>query len=417
MPINWPAPQGGRHDAFLALSGALAYARWSLAEATQLVSALYQVLWPGKADLGAAARDVESTYQSHDDGKDVTGLPHLEKFCSRQVTLQVAKWLALRIDTQTKAQPILHDLTRLPSVWQLEGENKWLVEGLFSEGSVNLITGDSGDGKSTLALALAGSVAHGRTFLGRACAQRHVLYCDRENPLFTIKERLLRLHIGETPNLHYWGGWVDPAPEGPGSLSILEFVKQYKPLVIFDSLVAYHEGSEKDATETRKHMGLYRALAGFGATVIILHHTGKGETSKDYRGSSDIKAAVDLGYLLERTDGTPPGSELAGMRMVPFKSRLYAVLPVRLDYADGAFAPCDTNSTQTASEILLDAVRLSPGGTKVDLIAYARKRGLGRNVADKTLDDLVLAEKVIVRRGIKKAYRYYLPDAGPTLVS
>lgn len=414
---HWPAPGGGRHDAFLALAGALAYARWGLADATRLVSTLYRLLWPGNTDLGAAAKDVESTFQRHDDGQDVTGLPHLEKFCSRQVVLQVAKWLGLGTEpAKKKAQP-LADLTRLPSIWQLQGETRWLIEGLFSEGSVNMITGDSGDGKSTLALALAGAVAHGSTFLGRACAQRQVLYCDRENPLFTIKERLERLKIRETANLHYWGGWVDPAPEGPGSLSILAFVKEHQPLIVFDSLIAYHEGSEQDATETRKHMGLYRVLAANGATVLILHHTGKSETSKDYRGSSDIKAAIDLGYLLERTDGSTPGSELAGMRLVPFKSRLYAVLPIRLDYSDGTFAPSDPGANpRTESEIMLDAVRLNPGGTKLDLATYGRKHGLGRNQAEQTLDDLVLAGKVLIRRGSKKAYRYYLPDAGPTLV-
>src|SRR4029434_7699068 len=76
---HWPSPQGGRHDAFLALAGPMARAHWALAEAARLVGALYHVLWPGNPDLSAAAREVESTYQRFDDGGEVTGLPHLLK--------------------------------------------------------------------------------------------------------------------------------------------------------------------------------------------------------------------------------------------------------------------------------------------------------------------------------------------------
>ena len=50
-------------------------------------------------------------------------------------------------------------------------------------------------------------------------------------------------------------------------------------------------------------MRQFRRLANLGATVIVLHHTGKAETSKQYRGSSDIKAAVDTAYLLEKVPG------------------------------------------------------------------------------------------------------------------
>jgi len=408
---HWPSPQGGRHDAFLALAGGLARARWAIAEAIRLVEALYRVLWPGNPDLTAAAREVESTYQRYDDGHETTGLPHLLKLVDPAAAKQAIKWLDLWQEPKPKTASIL-EITALPSIWSLEGKHTWVIDGLLSEGSVNLLTGDSGDGKSTLALALAGAVAHGREFLGRATIRRHVLYIDRENPLFTIKERLARLHIGETADMHYWGLWVDPAPQGPASPSILEFVRKFRPLIVFDSLVAFHEGSEKDATETRQHMNLYRKLAAEGATIVVLHHTGKSETSKEYRGSSDIKAAADMGFVLERTDGSAAGSELAGLRLVPFKSRFIAINPIRLDYAGGAFLPTD-GPVATPQEIMLDALRLNPGGVRLDLVGCGRKRGLGRNQAEEALDNLVLAGKAVVRRGKHGGHRFYLPDQDP----
>src|SRR5439155_2614884 len=98
-------------------------------------------------------------------------------------------------------------------------------------------------------LALAGVVAHGQPFLGRATAQRPVLYVDRENPLAVVRERIERLGIPQTSALRIWGLWVNPMPEGPTAVSILQFVRVNLPLIIFDSLVGCHPVSEQDASE------------------------------------------------------------------------------------------------------------------------------------------------------------------------
>src|SRR5205814_3815480 len=83
---------------------------------------------------------------------------------------------------------------------------------------------------------------------------------------------------------------------------VIEFTRQHRGMIIYDSLIEFHSGSEQSSTETRAFMRYFRALANLGATVGILHHTGKAETAKIYRGSSDIKAAVDTAYLLESPD-------------------------------------------------------------------------------------------------------------------
>ena len=101
---------------------------------------------------------------------------------------------------------------------------------------------------------------------------------------------------------------------------MIEFAQQHKGLIIYDSLIEFHSGSEQSSTETREFMRYFRALAHFGASVVILHHTGKSDTAKLYRGSSDIKAAVDTAYLLART--TLETQELSGLSMTCFKSRL-----------------------------------------------------------------------------------------------
>jgi predicted ATP-dependent serine protease len=66
-----------------------------------------------------------------------------------------------------------------------------------------MVTGDSGVGKSTLAMDIAGRVANGGTFLGKPVIEVPVLYIDRENSLATVRERLDRLHVAETSRLKF----------------------------------------------------------------------------------------------------------------------------------------------------------------------------------------------------------------------
>jgi RecA-family ATPase len=50
----------------------------------------------------------------------------------------------------------------IPSLWAYQDSITYLVEDLIMENAVNMWTGESGDGKSTLALALAAAVAQGQ---------------------------------------------------------------------------------------------------------------------------------------------------------------------------------------------------------------------------------------------------------------
>ncbi len=76
---------------------------------------------------------------------------------------------------------------------------------------ITFITGDSGVGKSTfalaLAVALAGAVVKGNPFLGLKTAQQRRLYVDGENPASVVRQRLKRLAIRETDALTVWGEW------------------------------------------------------------------------------------------------------------------------------------------------------------------------------------------------------------------
>jgi hypothetical protein len=51
--------------------------------------------------------------------------------------------------------------------------------------------------------------------------------------------------------------------------------------------------------EVRATFPKAKPLTTAGATVVFLHHTGKAETAKQFRGSMDFKGAVDAFYYIK----------------------------------------------------------------------------------------------------------------------
>ncbi len=286
-------------------------------------------------------------------------------------------------DLEREARELLADelfsVESLPSIFAREcAPVSWLVADIIPEAAVTMIAGDAGVGKSTLALALAGAVAHGGCILGREARPRKVLYLDRENPLAVVKERLARLRIEPTDDLLVWGLWDEPTTGGPESPSVIRFARDYTPLIVVDSLVAFHSGSEQDATETRAHMQHYRRLAAAGGSVVVLHHTGKSETSRDYRGSSDIKAAVDLAFTLEAEGDGSDG--LSSLRLRAVKNRLAMLRTIRLAYTDGIFTEAG-GAAPSNREVIERIIGPNPGMSAGDIEVLAAGAGVTRSRA------------------------------------
>jgi predicted ATP-dependent serine protease len=280
-------------------------------------------------------------------------------------------------------------ITQLPSIWTMEANVEWLIDGILPLGSVNLITSESGVGKTWLAYAIAGAVARGESFAGLKVQQRPVLYLDGENPLCVAKQRLFHLGIPQTPNFWVWGGWIDDPPPGPNSPLIREFAKHEKPLLIWDSLIDFHDGDEQSAKETRAFMKHFRSLANLGATVLILHHTGKTSTSQDYRGSSDIKAAVDMAYHLEPEFSVNEGIHLLTLRN--FKGRFAPGKSFGLEFVkQEGFIACEMPDTKTVvdpMQTIIEIVRDRPGSNQSQIVKIAKALGVGKHQVEECLAD------------------------------
>jgi hypothetical protein len=267
------------------------------------------------------------------------------------------------------------------------------------KGAVVGYSGDSGSGKSTHVIARA------RDANSRGVP---VLVLDRENPASVVADRLMRLGITEGPNFHIWGGWLDEAPQ-PGSPIVIQWVQKQepKPLVIVDSLSAFHGGDQNDAGEMRIFMNQLRKLADLGATVLVIHHDGKADTARDYRGSSDWKAALDVGFHVSNSS---EDGRLDVLRLRCYKSRFGFSGELVYRYAGGKFLRDNDGhaASRTAAEQLTSLLRTNPGVGQADFEALAAKSGLGRNRARTFLNDGLRAGTVRIEPGARNAKRYFL---------
>lgn len=297
----------------------------------------------------------------------------------------------------------IEDLPRVEDVGA--SEIIWDVQGLLPSGTLLLLTGESGAGKSTFACALAYAVSRGQEFLGRQTTKRPVLILDAENPSVAVIERLRRLGITTDNDFRVWGQWTGEDPPAAGGAIVLDWVTRCdpKPLIIVDSLVRFYSGDENDAAEMRSHMAQYRKLAAAGVTIIILHHTGKSEASQDYRGSSDIKASIDIGYKL-----TPvgDGSQLDIMELRAFKQRISVEPSLHLQYRNGKFVTNTGEVAKTVAEQLVDLLKGNPGISATEFRKLASAKGLGRNVGATFLSN-GFHNGTIRRESAGRAKRHY----------
>ena len=141
-----------------------------------------------------------------------------------------------------------------------------------------------------------------------------------------------------------------------------------------------------------------------GATLIILHHIGKSETARDYRGSSDIKASIDVGYKLTNLVG---GARLSTLEMRPFKQRFSVAPLLHLRYDDGIFSTDQCDVRKSVKELLVDLLREHPGITKAEFETLAGERGLGRNRGRNFIDDGIKGKTIRMETGGKNKTCHY----------
>lgn len=165
-----------------------------------------------------------------------------------------------------------------------DAKKPFLVDGLLRPRSVNLLVGDSGLGKTPLAIQMGVSIAAGRPLLGRAVQQGRVLYCDAESGKAEFCETLQSvsrfLGLPEPPaDFHVWSPnwdatrrdghyWVGPCGE------VQEKTELVKPaFVIVDAFRTFWPDAETKNRIAAETIAALRKVK--GVTWLLLHHRRK----------------------------------------------------------------------------------------------------------------------------------------------
>ena len=179
----------------------------------------------------------------------------------------------------------------------------WQVDGLAVEGDVTILTGDPGAGKSLLALALSAAMPRGESLAGIGCREGSVIYLDAENGQREIHRRIHSLGVPPAGVTVVEANGVDLRRDDDFA-ELDGLVEHFAPsLLVLDSLTALWAGANERKTEqvspmlyALKHLGEKRGLA-----ILLLHHRPK--SGGEYRGTTAIAAAAQLGFTLEKVEG------------------------------------------------------------------------------------------------------------------
>jgi KaiC/GvpD/RAD55 family RecA-like ATPase len=186
----------------------------------------------------------------------------------------------------------------------------WLVEGHLQRKSLACLFGPSGIGKSVLALSLAACCATGKPWFGRTVQHGNVVYVaaegddDYDNRLAAWEaqyhgSRMIE-HFSLIPQA------IDlrsPAAAALVLAAVREVAAADPVLVVIDTVARNMTGDENStehmSTFVRQADVLWRET---GATVLLVHHTGKDGTAE--RGNSALRAAATSMLRLVREEDT-----------------------------------------------------------------------------------------------------------------
>lgn len=169
---------------------------------------------------------------------------------------------------------------------------EWLVDGLVPSGTVTLLGGDGGTGKSLVALQLAVGTALGRAWLGLSVTPGRAVFISAEDDTDELHRRVQDIAVAEGAAVAELENLILRSLAGEDALLAMqdpttgslrasalfseleERLKADAPaLVVLDTLADMFPGNENDRTQARQFIGLLRGLAiRSGCAVVVLAH-------------------------------------------------------------------------------------------------------------------------------------------------
>jgi hypothetical protein len=198
--------------------------------------------------------------------------------------------------------------TRATSFLTEPAPMEWVIKNWFPTQSVAMIYGESGVGKSFVALDMACSIAAGIAWQGIKTKQGVVVYLAGEGN-YGIRQRIAswcKEHkVGSLDNLLISNKPIDLDGAG-AAIKVLDAIRDLTSedvvSVFIDTLNNHMSGDENSAKDTRTMINNCKIIASaLNASANFVHHTGLNDSSKNRaRGSSAWKGALDVSVLISR---------------------------------------------------------------------------------------------------------------------
>jgi RecA-family ATPase len=186
---------------------------------------------------------------------------------------------------------------------------KWLVESLFPVGSLNIVGGDGGVGKSWFTMHLALCVATGLPFLNHFETKKgKVTLIDEEDNLSLITDRINRLicYMNIKSNSFPLELIENKEIKLDDDISYNKLKRtidlQEPDLLIIDSLKRVNSADENSARDMDRVLGKAKLFIkeNPNLTIIFTHHTNKpGSSTPTLRGSGDIRNIADSSFIIK----------------------------------------------------------------------------------------------------------------------
>ena len=157
------------------------------------------------------------------------------------------------------------------------------------------------------------------------------------------------------------------------------------PVIIVDTFAAFSGCDENDNAAVGKVFKTLRAFTAMGATVMLIHHTAKSDSS-DYRGASAMLGAIDVGLKIEATHEEETG-KISRMAVKTFKTRLGDGKRITYKMVRGI----PVRETVTSYDLLLDLLAANPGLSKDAFTELAMRNTYRRGTIRDFIDNSTVA--------------------------
>lgn len=290
--------QGSRNNGLTALGGAMR--RYGMTEA-EIMAAL---------SIANETR-CEIPLPSSELAQIVKSVSRYEPETDLAASISIGSESADFILSAAQAETQDYFFTRASSYLGQPAPLKWIIKGWVPDLGVTMIYGESGGGKTFLALDIACHIAAGLDWHGHRTKKGISVYMAGEGN-YGIRQRVAswcKAHnIDRLDNLLISNKAIDmdsPTASAQIIKAVRELTTEDAVQITIDTVNNHMSGNENDAKDTRNMLNAVQIVGrALNSGMCLVHHTGNAIEAKNRaRGSSAWKASMDSQILVSKKDG------------------------------------------------------------------------------------------------------------------